>query len=84
MKDIRSLVIVECPENLNTPLVSFNGCEIVTDEKLILDSNETVMVDVNGKADLRGTTEEPITEMTKDIFQQKLLEKNENAPDGKI
>lgn len=84
MKDINSLVIVECPENLNTPLVSFNGCEIVTDEKLILDSNETFKVDTNGKADLRGTTEAPIEEMTKDIFQQKLLEKNVDAPDGKI
>lgn len=84
MKDIRSLVIVECPENVNQPLVSFNGCEIVTDEKLILESGETVKVDAAGNVDARGTTETPIEAMTKEIFQQKLLEKNADAPDGKL
>lgn len=84
MKDIRSLIIVECPENYNATLVSFNGCEIVTDEKLILDSDETVKVDASGHVDALGTSEEPIETMTKEIFQQKLLEHNADAPDGKI
>ena len=84
MKDIRSLIIVECPEDINQPLVSFNGCEIVTDEKLILESGETVKVDASGNVDARCTTEVPIDTMTKEIFQQKLLEHNADAPDGKI
>lgn len=84
MKDINSLVIVDCPENVDAPLVSFNGCEIVTDEKLILDSTETVKVDERGRVDARSSMEAPIDEMTREIFQQKLAEKNATAPDGKI
>lgn len=42
MKDINSLVIVECPENLNTPLVSFNGLEVVKEQTLILSKDEPI------------------------------------------
>lgn len=83
MKDIDSLVIVECPEDLNTPIVSFNGSDILRAETLILPKNETVKVDENGEVDSKGKSEKPIEEMTREIFQQKLTEKNENSEVGK-
>ena len=42
MKDINSLVIVECPEDTNVTLVSFNNREVVTEQTLILPKDESI------------------------------------------
>lgn len=69
MKDINSLVIVECPEDTNVPLVSFNNLEVVKEQTLILSKEEN----------------ENIEKMDKYIFQQKLGEQNSlSRPEGKI
>ena len=45
MKDINSLVIVECPEDTNVPLVSFNNLEVVKEQTLILSNDEIEKID---------------------------------------
>lgn len=84
MKDINSLVIVECPEDSNLPLVSFNGCEIVEPKKLILPKDSVYLADEQGRATYNGKIKKPIETMTREIYQQVLTKHNETAEDGEI
>lgn len=87
MKDISSLVIVECPDHVETSkIVSFDNIPIYEEKTDIVKRDEVYKVDEKGKVDYNGKVEKKVVdnEITKDIFMQLLARHNRETEDGKV